>query len=519
MEAKKDKTPRFQMASHVLSKEERNFYCFAIASVDLIKLPLIDILTDCIKPVDLYAKINCTPGLQLRPHQKKLCCLEPPLLPDYSKFDVSLLYTLIRNLCPSLTPTRGWGHKLNPMDTNIGDDIERLRLYRNYFYAHSLSPVIPDNDFGEYWSDLKSVIKRISTFTNESRKYNYEKELLKIEGFSFVNEDRVIYETLLKDTLNQWNQLEYKFQDEQAILIKGPEKVLYGEKAQFDAEIKQTGTSKWLVTWHKKTGDTTANINIRDEKFRRSTDRQLLIHSACKDDEAEYQAVISDGNNNYPSNAIYLHVLGEPPYIDNWNFTSDTEGLTIHCSYGVPEGSPSVCEVKWTKNAEILDLTNRKYVVGRSSYDGSRLNESYLMISSPSLEDKGIYSCTVTNTVGFASKDVTLDVPGAKISTDSEVMLGQKTTIESVVSSCPPPYKVEWQNINDGKPNRIEISNSHYSGSSLSPESPLLVIPSTNFDDMLYYRLRVWNKIGDQFSNTLFLKVKGCKFSACRVVE
>lgn len=98
----------------------------------------------------------------------------------------------------------------------------------------------------------------------------------------------------------------------------------------------------------------------------------------------------------------------EPPYIDNWNFTSDTEGLTIHCSYGVPEGSPSVCEVKWTKNAEILDLTNRKYVVGRSSYDGSRLNESYLMISSPSLEDKGIYSCTVTNTVGFASKDVTL---------------------------------------------------------------------------------------------------------------
>lgn len=93
-------------------------------------------------------------------------------------------------------------------------------------------------------------------------------------------------------------------------MIKGPEKVLYGEKAQFDAEIKQTGTSKWLVTWHKKTGDTIANINIRDEKFRRSTDRQLLIHSACKDDEAEYQAVISDGNNNYPSNAIYLHVLG-----------------------------------------------------------------------------------------------------------------------------------------------------------------------------------------------------------------
>lgn len=112
------------------------------------------------------------------------------------------------------------------------------------------------------------------------------------------------------------------------------------------------------------------------------------------------------------------------------------------------------------------------------------------------------------------------DVPSAKILTDSEVMFGLETTITSAVFSCPPPKKVEWQNSNDGKTfHRIDISESHYNGSSLSPESPLLVIPSTTFDDMLHYRLRVWNKIGDQFSNTLYLNVTGCKFSACKVVE
>lgn len=38
--------------------DQRNFAGVTIASVDLIKLPLIDILESRIKPVDLYKKIN-----------------------------------------------------------------------------------------------------------------------------------------------------------------------------------------------------------------------------------------------------------------------------------------------------------------------------------------------------------------------------------------------------------------------------------------------------------------------------
>lgn len=112
------------------------------------------------------------------------------------------------------------------------------------------------------------------------------------------------------------------------------------------------------------------------------------------------------------------------------------------------------------------------------------------------------------------------DVPSAEISTDSEVMFGLKTTITSAVLSCPTPDEVEWQSSNDGKTFcRIDVSEPHYYGSSLSPESPLLVIPYTTLDDMLHYRLLLRNKIGEQCSNTLYLKVTGCKFSACRVIE
>lgn len=44
------------MASSCLSNDERNFQCVAVASVDLIKLPLRDILASHIKPTDLFQK-------------------------------------------------------------------------------------------------------------------------------------------------------------------------------------------------------------------------------------------------------------------------------------------------------------------------------------------------------------------------------------------------------------------------------------------------------------------------------
>lgn len=203
------------MASNELSKAEQNFTCFAKVSVDFIKLPLIDILTDCVRPGDLYALIKGSSTLmsgrnKLHTHQLTICFFPPPLLPDYSKFDVTLLYTLIRNLCPSLAPTRGWGIEPNVMDTNIGDDIERLRLFRNNLYGHANSTEIPENEFKKILSNLKSVIQRIYTFTKKWSKYNYKEELSKIENLKFGYEDRNVYKSLLEVTLCLYKQLEYK---------------------------------------------------------------------------------------------------------------------------------------------------------------------------------------------------------------------------------------------------------------------------------------------------------------------
>lgn len=148
--------------------------------MELIKLPLKDILCSQIKPEDLFLKIKSSLLLsgrnKLRQDQLSLCYFPPPLLPDYSKFDVTLLYTLIRNLCSGLEPTRGWGHEPGPTDTKIGDDVERLRLFRNRNIAHVNSATIPDDKFDDLWRTLKAVLSRL--MSHSGCRVDYEQELI-----------------------------------------------------------------------------------------------------------------------------------------------------------------------------------------------------------------------------------------------------------------------------------------------------------------------------------------------------
>lgn len=194
------------MAFIPLSKDQQNFIWISIACVDFIKLPLKDILANQIKPADLYQRIDSSPTNgkgYIRKEQLNICFIQPPGQPDYDDFDVTLLYTLIRNLCStSLTPTKAWGKIPDSSHTQIGDDIERLRLMRNKF-AHANSAGIPEAEFQVLWNDLKSVIQRIQKYM-KSKGYsvNYEQKLVDIERRDFGFRDLQKYKVLLEATLN-----------------------------------------------------------------------------------------------------------------------------------------------------------------------------------------------------------------------------------------------------------------------------------------------------------------------------
>lgn len=186
-------------------KETENFNCVKIASVDIIKRPLADILFSQITPANLFHEINKHSTLlsgknKLRRNQLNICYLHPPTLPDYGIFDVTLLYTLIRNLCPSLKPTQGWGIDPKSADIQIGDDVERLRHFRNNYYAHANSSKISNTEFGGIWRNLKSVINRIQS--SIACNANYEQELNLIEDRKYTREHLEDCKLILEAQLN-----------------------------------------------------------------------------------------------------------------------------------------------------------------------------------------------------------------------------------------------------------------------------------------------------------------------------
>lgn len=81
--------------------------------------------------------------------------------------------------------------------------------------------------------------------------------------------------------------------------------------------------------------------------------------------------------------------------------TTEDEEIKIHYSFGVSENSPHVQDITWSKNGNPMYIGYDKFIRGS-------LHDSCLIIKSPSEDDKGKYSCTVTNAVGSKEKDIVL---------------------------------------------------------------------------------------------------------------
>lgn len=88
-----------------------------------------------------------------------------------------------------------------------------------------------------------------------------------------------------------------------------------------------------------------------------------------------------------------------PPLFEVWDVTTGMDGIIIH--YGLKKRPPYVNEIKWMKDEVPISNRNNKC-------EGGGLNESCFTITSPTIEDRGNYSCIAKNAVDCAKKNVQL---------------------------------------------------------------------------------------------------------------
>ena len=95
---------------------------------------------------------------QLRDEQLDILYPDPQnqITGRVDQFDITLLYTLIRNISAVVSPVTGWAKPPNdnPRDTSLGANVERIRCFRNVVVGHSVDYSVDDQTYENTWKEI-----------------------------------------------------------------------------------------------------------------------------------------------------------------------------------------------------------------------------------------------------------------------------------------------------------------------------------------------------------------------------
>ena len=177
--------------------EDRTRFCrLSLVIIDKLTQILRDLLHDEVHPSQILNKVN-----QLG-HLKKLRADQIDVIRDantrgYQDFDITLLYTLLRNVCQNIpSPSQNWGvsDMPSPNEFTVGDDIERIRLIRNKLFGHIPEAAISETEFKDYWSIISDICTRMQALLN----IDYPKRLQDAKSCSIDSETENKYLELIR---------------------------------------------------------------------------------------------------------------------------------------------------------------------------------------------------------------------------------------------------------------------------------------------------------------------------------
>ncbi|XP_076103272.1 uncharacterized protein LOC143072293 isoform X2 [Mytilus galloprovincialis] len=117
---------------------------------------------------------------------------------SYDSLDISMIYRLLKQFSLIKSPTNNWGGVPGEKDTEVADDVERIRYFRNKI-AHMCSTNIGKVEFDNYFNQFLDIGRRMDkNFQNT----NFESDIIVHKTCNMDTQMQIKYMNLLKELEN-----------------------------------------------------------------------------------------------------------------------------------------------------------------------------------------------------------------------------------------------------------------------------------------------------------------------------
>ncbi|XP_062584956.1 uncharacterized protein LOC134246585 [Saccostrea cucullata] len=276
------------LSKALFSSDRTRFVRLALVIVEELTPVLRDVIENEISSNVIYNLVKSNKTLLKKLRNDQLLIIQNASNDGYRDFDINLLYTLIRNLCPSIPPpTQGWGISELPTqgETSVGDDIERIRLIKNNLYSHASSTCISETEFTDCLTVISNVCQRMGSLLHK----NYVQSLQK-------SQHRPLDEELEKKWMEKIKESCEREKDILEVIatmagsVERLEKGLFSATATVDATLTDPAKNEVAVLFLNTTSDLLNHIvDCIDEHITEYELRELYdtIEEFLKDESKE----------------------------------------------------------------------------------------------------------------------------------------------------------------------------------------------------------------------------------------
>ncbi|XP_062585045.1 uncharacterized protein LOC134246700, partial [Saccostrea cucullata] len=156
---------------------------------------------------------------------------------DYTDFDVSLLYILLRNVCNIPPHVKGWGEIPDSVDRSVSANIERIRLTRNKYYGHASDFSLSDSDFKQEWQSIYDITLELEGHFGLSTLYQDAVNDIKSSSMDPEIEKKYIDKLLLLDEVYHTIKKHSELQS-QSVIPKNVKVIHKNEVSQWEEDDK-----------------------------------------------------------------------------------------------------------------------------------------------------------------------------------------------------------------------------------------------------------------------------------------